>query len=240
VFRDSRGVVHTVCSTDPLADLPGDTARALSRALLRPYERDLDTSLERCEAVRELLERWQDAFFEGLPDLVDLTEEAAEAGLSLAEVESTYDPRAPRAERTRIDLVEQEEPADPQQADLAEQAALEALDLRGFGEPGELADELPGLDLTAAEDELVAGLPEELVSLLERELLLLPLRVRLEALVTAGDLVAGWADLFADHEKLLGHLVLAHGIRAEPIGHEDLAHLHAVLHAEQGPGHPSG
>jgi hypothetical protein len=226
VFRDSHGVVHTVSSADPLSDLPGDTARALCRALLRPHDRDLDTALERCEAVRELLERWQHAFFASLPAVVDLDEEsrwAAEAGLSLAEVEQGYDD----------DLEEEDD-------ELAEEAELDALDLRGFDEPGELADELPGLDLTEAEDELVAELPEELVSLLERELLLLPVRVRLEALVAAGDLVGSWGDLFADHEKLLGHLVLAHGVGPGPTGHEDLAHLHGVLHTEQGPAHPSG
>jgi hypothetical protein len=47
-------------------------------------------------------------------------------------------------------------------------------------------------------------LPEDLVAVLERELLLLPVRVRLEALVAAADLVQRWADLVADHEKLLG------------------------------------
>ena len=26
MFRDSRGVVHTVCSADPLLDLPGDVS----------------------------------------------------------------------------------------------------------------------------------------------------------------------------------------------------------------------
>ena len=59
-------------------------------------------------------------------------------------------------------------------------------------------------------------LPEELVGVLERELLLLPVRVRLEALVAAADLVSQWSDLLADHEKLLGHLVLAHGAAPEP------------------------
>lgn len=243
MFRDSRGVVHTVSSADPLNDLPGDTARALCAALLRPHERDLGGALERCEAVRELVERWQDAFFAGLPDAVDLAEEsrwAAEAGLSLAEVEASY------AEDDDFDddLDGDRETGDPEDdldADLVEQAVLEALDLRGYGEPSELPDELAGLDLTGSdEDDLTRLLPEELVSLLERELLLLPMRVRLEALVAAADLVATWGDLFADHEKLLGHLVLAHHVTPAHTGHEELAHLHATLHAQHGPGHPSG
>lgn len=85
-------------------------------------------------------------------------------------------------------------------------------------------------------------LPEELVSVLERELLLLPVRVRLEALVATADLVEGWSDLLADHEKLLGHLLLAHGQppAADRAGlvHESLAGRHARLHAQTGPGHP--
>jgi hypothetical protein len=50
--------------------------------------------LERCDAARELLERWQDAFFAALPDDVDLAEEArwaAEAGLSMDDVEAGYE-----------------------------------------------------------------------------------------------------------------------------------------------------
>jgi hypothetical protein len=239
VFRDSRGVVHTLSSADPLSDLPGDTARALCSALLRPHERDLGGALERCEAVRELVERWQDAFFAALPDQVDLAEEsrwAAEAGLSLAEVEASY---AEEDDELEDDLEDDDE-ADVLE-DLVEQTVLEALDLRGFAEIAELPDELAGLDLTGDdEDDLTRLLPEELVSLLERELLLLPMRVRLEALVAAGDLVSTWGDLFADHEKLLGHLVLAHRVTPTRTSHEDLAHLHAILHAQHGPGHPSG
>ena len=79
-------------------------------------------------------------------------------------------------------------------------------------------------------------LPTELVAELERALLLLPLRVRLEALVAAGELVDGWADLLADHEKALGHLVLSHAEPQLRLGHEALADRHAVLHAG-GPGH---
>jgi hypothetical protein len=248
VFRDSHGVVHTVSSADPLSDLPGDTAQALCGALLRPHERDLDVALDRCEAVRELLERWQDAFFAALPAEVDPAEEsrwAAEAGLSLAELEASYDDDPDHVELAGLadelveDLVDMVD-----ELGLAEEAELDALDVRGYDEPGELVDELPGLDLTEAGDELVARLPEELVSLLERELLLLPMRVRLEALVAAADLVTGWSDLFADHEKLLGHLVLAH--RVPPVelrpelGHEELAHRHALLHHAHGPGHPAG
>jgi hypothetical protein len=55
--------------------------------------------------------------------------------------------------------------------------------------------------------------------------------------VSAADLVTTWSDLLADHEKLLGHLVLAHGEPGVPDGHEALAGRHAALHAEAGPGH---
>src|SRR5919107_2560892 len=94
MFRDSRGVGHTVSSADPLEDLPPGAVGALQAALLQPGVTDLGSVLERCDAVRELVERWQDAFFAALPDEVDLEEEArwaAEAGLSLDDVESGYD-----------------------------------------------------------------------------------------------------------------------------------------------------
>jgi hypothetical protein len=219
MFRDSRGVVHTVSSAEPLADLPPGAAAALQEALLAPPADgatvDVGSVLERCDAVRELVERWQDAFFAALPDEVDLEEEArwaAEAGLSLEEVEAGY-----------------------------EDEDDDELDLPLLGGDSEL-DDLDDLIATEGlpdEDEHDPRrvLPEELVTVLERELLLLPVRVRLEALVAAGDLVSEWADLVADHEKLLGHLVLAHGEAQEPTGHELLAARHAVLHAGSGPGH---
>jgi hypothetical protein len=221
VFRDSRGVVHTVSSTDPLRDLPGDTAAALARALLRPVDGDLDSALERCEAVRELVERWQDAFFASLPDEVDLAEEArwaAEAGLSLSDVEDQY---------------EGDDELDGDD-ELEQEVALDAIDLRDLSDPVGLLD--PD-EVDSDPDDPRAVLPEDLVSLLERELLLLPVRVRLEALVAAADLVEGWSDLLADHEKLLGHLVLAHDEQQEPHSHTRLADRHAQLHAAQGPGH---
>jgi hypothetical protein len=75
---------------------------------------------------------------------------------------------------------------------------------------------------------------------LERELLLLPVRVRLEALLAGVELVEQWSDLVADREKLLGHLMLAH--RQPPhhdaLGHESMAARHAELHAASGPDHP--
>jgi hypothetical protein len=213
VFRDSRGVVHTVSSADPLVDLPPAAARALQEALLRPVEGDLGGALERCDAVRELVESWQDAFFAALPDEVDLEEErrwAAAAGMSLDEIEAEY----------------------------AEEGPDDELDVTGLGDEDELpdlADLLP--DPLDDEDEVRAVLPEQLVAVLERELLLLPLRTRLEALVAAADLVAQWTDLLADQEKLLGHLVLAHGEPQVPADHEALADRHAVLHGGSGPGH---
>jgi hypothetical protein len=215
-------VVHTVSSADPLADLPPGAAAALQDALLQPPGNgstvDVGSVLERCDAVRELVERWQDAFFTSLPDEVDLEEEArwaAEAGLSLEEVEAGY---------------EDEE---------------EGLDLSALGDDPDELEELEELDVLMAHDGLVDEdegdprrvLPEELVTVLERELLLLPVRVRLEALVAAGDLVSEWADLVADHEKLLGHLVLAHAQPQEATGHELLVARHAELHTASGPGH---
>ena len=218
MFRDSRGVVHTVSSADPLSDLPPGAATALQEALLAPTDAvDLGSVLERCDAVRELVERWQDAFFAALPDDVDLEEEArwaAEAGLSLEEVEAGYE-----------DEDDDDEPLDltGPGADLEELDALVDPDVLGVGYEDE--------------DDPRRLLPEELVTVLERELLLLPVRVRLEALVAAGDLVSEWADLVADHEKLLGHLVLAHAAPQEATGHEPLVLRHNALHAETGPGH---
>jgi hypothetical protein len=205
-------VVHTVSSADPLDDLPPDAARALQACLLRPVDGDVGNALERCDAARELLEQWQDAFFRGLPDGFDVEEErrwAVEAGVSLDEIEAQYD----------------EDEDDDEPLDLTDQ--------------DDLTDLLPTDPLLDAEDEEDprALLPEEVVSVLERELLLLPIRTRLEALVAAADLVESWSDLLADEEKLLGHLVLRHGGGAVPLDHVAMADRHAELHAETGPGH---
>ena len=213
MFRDSRGVVHTVSSADPLEDLPPGAVKALQAALLQPGTPDLGSVLERCDAVQELLERWQDAFFTGLPEEVDVEEEArwaAEAGMSFEEVEAQYDDE-----------------------DDEDDDALE-LDPELVGD-----DHLVGLAELAGpdDDDPRRLLPEQLVAVLERELLLLPLRVRLEALVAAAEVVSTWADLVADQEKLLGHLVLSHAEPQAVLGHEALADRHAVLHAASGPGH---
>ena len=216
MFRDSRGVVHTVSSADPLEDLPPGAARALQESLLQPGPTDLGSVLERCDAVRELVERWQDAFFAALPDEVDVEEEArwaAEAGMSLADVEAQYE--------------DEDEDDDEPGFDLAALGDEDADD-----EPDDLVDLVED-----DEHDPRRVLPEDLVAVLERELLLLPLRVRLEALVAAADLVSTWSDLVADHEKLLGHLVLAHGESQESSGHEGLVDRHAVLHGETGPAH---
>lgn len=216
MFRDSRGVVHTVSSVDPLDDLPQEAAAALGRALLRPCGGDLGGALERCEAVRDLLDRWQDAFFAALPVEVDLDEEArwaAEAGLSLDDVESQWE--------------DEDDEWDEEQS--PGQLGLEEIDLT------ELApfDDEP-FPLGPPEQPVVLG--EETVGELEVALLLLPLRVRLEALVAAAALVDGWTDLMADHEKCLGHLVLRHGMTPQARAHEVLADEHAALHAD-GPSH---
>ena len=227
MFRDSRGVVHTVSSIDPLDDLPPGAALALHSGLLRGAAEDLGGALERVDAVRDLLERWQDAFFASLTEEVDLAEEgrwAAEAGLSLAEVEQEYDEDEDSfGPADRAEEVEEEE--DPE-AQLAAALALE------LTEPD---PEATGNPRTV--------LPEQLVSVLERELLLLPLRTRLEALVAAADLVDQWEALLADEEKLLGHLVLRHGqVPAAGPGeavHESMVEQHAALHDQGGPGHDS-
>lgn len=219
MFRDSKGVVHTVSSADPLSDLPPGAASALQEALLAPTATvDLGSVLERCDAVRDLVERWQDAFFASLPDDVDLEEEArwaAEAGLSLEEVEAGYEEDD---EDEDLDLA-----LSGPGADLEELDALVDPDVLGVGYDDE--------------DDPRRLLPEELVTVLERELLLLPVRVRLEALVAAGDLVSEWADLVADHEKLLGHLVLSHAEPQAATDHEPLVVRHNALHAASGPGH---
>lgn len=210
MFRDSRGVVHTVSSADPLTDLPPEAAVALQGALLQPG--DLGTLLERCEAVRDLLDDWQTSFFEGLPAHVDLEEEAraaAEAGLSLEQVE---------AEHTAEDLLglgEDDWPDGQEELDLEMQLS----------------------DLVELDDDPRHRLSEDLVAVLERALLLLPLRVRLEALIAAEQLVDDWEQLLSDHEKLLGHLVLSHADHPEPATHDELADRHASLHASSGPGH---
>ncbi|MGZ4539834.1 MAG: hypothetical protein ACXVXS_12010 [Blastococcus sp.] len=220
MFRDSRGVVHTVSSADPLDDLPVAAASALARTLLVPVGGDLGGALERCEAVRELLDRWQDAFFAALPSEVDLDEEArwaAEAGLSLEEIEAQWE--------------DDDTGDDPEEDD---------------GDWGD-DEEAPGLDLPFAGDgphllDLPAGrtgaLDDEQAAELEVALVLLPVRVRLEALVAAAALVDEWADLLADHEKCLGHLVLRHGLATAALPHEELADRHAALHAGT-PGHSS-
>jgi hypothetical protein len=210
VFRDSRGVVHTISSADPLDDLPPEAAQVLQAALLRPVDGDVASVLERCDAVTELIERWQDAFFASLPDAFDIEEErrwAAEAGMSLDEIEAEY-----AEEDAELDL--------------------DAVD-------DDLANLLPVDPLLDADDDgdPRAVLTEALVSVLERELLLLPIRTRLEALVAASDLVENWSDLLADVEKLLGHLMLRHGGGALPLDHVELANRHADLHVATGPGH---
>jgi hypothetical protein len=233
VFRDSRGVVHTVSSADPLADLPEGAVRALQDALLAPVpaggEPDVGSLLTLAEAVRDLLGRWQDAFFAALPDDVDLEEEARwarEAGLSLAEVEA--------------------DAADGWAGPAADEVTAEELALLGTDDSpfdDDVDDDLELLlDGGRDDDDPRALLPEPLVTALERELLLLPVRVRLEALVAADDLVQEWSELVADHEKLLGHLVLGHGQLPHPdvLGHEQLVARHAALHAATGAGHPDG
>ena len=207
--------MHTVSSADPLDDLPASAGEVLRCELLVPVQGDLGGALERCEAMALLLDRWQDAFFAALPVEVDRGEEsrwAAEAGLSLDDLEAEWE----------------------DEQDLWDEPAV-ILPLEEISE-----DELEPLELDG-DDPLVPvavepPLRDDLVSELERALLLLPLRVRLEALVAASALVESWAELLADHEKLLGHLVLAHDDPPVARGHEDLADRHADLHAG-GPGH---
>lgn len=226
--------MHTVCSADPLADLPPGAAVALQRALLESEPGqpvDLGSVLERCDAVLELVDRWQDAFFTALPESFDLEQEAryaAEAGLSLDEVESGY---ADDDDDDELDEPRGDEPG----ADDDVLLTVAGLDPSGLTALGQLADP----DDLGDEDDVRPHLPEELVAVLERELLLLPLRVRLEALVAAASLVGEWSDLIADHEKLLGHLVLAHAEPSVAAGHEELVRRHGALHGTTGPAHAS-
>jgi len=225
VFRDSRGVVHTVNSADPLEDLPAGAASALSRALLVPTGGDLGGALERCDAVRALLDRWQDAFFAALPAQLDLEEEArwaAEAGLSLDDVESQW-------EDDSEDDTEDED--DWEQGETTGQLGMEQIDLTELTPLDEDA-----VELFSAAEQTAGVLHDDLVAELEVTLLLLPLRVRLEALVAAAAIVDEWSDLLADHEKCLGHLLLAHRFQPSSLQHELLADQHAAMHAT-GPGH---
>jgi hypothetical protein len=212
--------VHTVSSTDPLEDLPLAAASVLSRALLVPVHGDLGGALERCESVRALLDRWQDAFFAALPVELDLEEEsrwAAEAGMSLEAIEAEW------------------EDDDEDEDDDEESPGQLGLDQIELSELSPLESEHPGLFDPPVQLH-GAPLDDDLVAELEIALVLLPLRVRLEALVAAATVVDDWSDLLADHEKCLGHVVLAHGVvlidRLAPdvISHEALADLHAALH----------
>lgn len=194
-------MVHTVCSSDPLVDLPADAAASLARALLVPAQGDVASLLERCEAVRDVLDRWQDGFFTSLPAEIDLEEEsrwADQSGVSLAEIEAEIE----------ADLVAE--------SDLAEEDWEDnAVDL----------DEV--LDVT------IAPLEDDLVVELETALLLLPFRVRLEALIAAGNLVDEWSDLLSDHEKCVGHLVVKHAMVPDDLTHDVLVDRHAALHSGQ-------
>jgi hypothetical protein len=213
-------VVHTVSSIDPLEDLPLAAASVLTRALLVPVHGDLGGALERCEAVRGLLDRWQDAFFAALPVELDLEEEArwaAEAGLSLEAIEASW---------------EDDDWDDDEDEESPGQLGLDQIEL---SELSPLDHEHPGLfDLSGQPEG--APLDDDLVAELEVTLVLLPLRVRLEALVAAAVLVDDWSDLLADHEKCLGHVVLRHGVvltddpTPDATSHEALADLHATLH----------
>jgi hypothetical protein len=201
-------VVHTVSASDPLDDLPAAAAEALARVLLVSSEGDLGSLLERSDAVVDVLERWQDAFFAALPSEVDIDEEARwaeKAGVSLSDIEQQWD--------------------DEDDGSGAEDES-----------PGQLPLDEIDLDELVVFDDLEPGasmLHEDTVAELETALMLLPLRTRLEALVAATTLVHSWCDLMADHEKCLGHLVLVHGDRPDPAPHEMLVDRHAMLHAGQ-------
>ncbi len=226
MFRDSRGVVHTVSSADPLEDLPAEAAATLAAAVLVPSGGDLGGALERCDAIRTLVDRWQDAFFAALPTDIDLEEEArwaAESGLSLDDVEGDWDDED---DDSAWDVEPDQSPG---------QLGLDEIDLSELTPLDDEPEELFGLEPVPE----VEVLGEDLVAELERSLLLLPLRVRLEALVAAANLVDAWADLYADHEKCLGHLLLRHGQVAgtADLSHEELVDEHARRHAGL-PGHP--
>lgn len=250
MFRDSRGVVHTVCSPDPLRDVPAGAATALLTALVVTPVNALDRQAQErlCEAAVELLERWQDAFFAALPEAVDLDEEAAaaaEAGVSLAEIEAELALDDPLLDESLLDdpVLDDALQDDPV---LDDPVLDDGVDV-GPDDAAALLDDVDAeldalVELAEREgpDDPRRVLPAELVAVLERELLLLPLRSRLESLVAAVDLVSSWADLLADHEKLLGHLVLAHGCRPVDTAHDALVDAHGAQHRSTGPGHLAG
>ena len=160
MFRDSRGVVHTVSSADPLEDLPPGAVRALQTALLQPGTADLGGAASAATPYR------------AAPALAGrLLLRAPRRGRRRGG--GPLGGRGGHVVRGRRGAVRDDEEDD--EDELLLDAGLdqtEALD--GF------------VDLTAPdEDDPRRLLPEELVTVLERELLLLPLRVRLEALVAA-------------------------------------------------------
>jgi hypothetical protein len=183
--------------------------------MLQPGTPDLGSVLERCDAVQELLERWQDAFFTGLPDDVDVEEEARWA------------PRpACRSRRWRRSTTRTTTRTD-------DETALE-LDPELVG-----ADHLDVLAELAVpdDDDPRRLLPEDLSPCSSASCCCSPCGCGLEALVAAAEVVSTWTELVADQEKLLGHLVLAHAEPQAVLGHEALVDRHAVLHAASGPGH---
>ena len=156
--------------------------------------------------------------------------------MSLDEVEAAYSEEEDDDELDLLGAPYAGEPGAGSEAAHAAEAA-ELAELAGLAELDELAELLERDEPDV--DDPRRLLPADLVAVLERELLLLPLRVRLEALVAAVALVQTWSDLAADHEKLLGHLVLAHGEPQAGTGHELLVDRHAALHLATGPAHSS-
>jgi hypothetical protein len=81
---------------------------------------------------------------------------------------------------------------------------------------------------------VVGFIPRALVRLLSRELLDQPEDDRETWVESLSDLASEWLSLLSDEEKMVGHLVLAHGLGLDVLA-EDQASLvaaHAGLHAQ--------
>jgi hypothetical protein len=81
---------------------------------------------------------------------------------------------------------------------------------------------------------VVGFIPKALVRLLTRELLAQAEEDREGWVESLSDLVSEWLSLLSDEEKMVGHLIRAHGLGAEDTDedHAGLIARHAGLHAE--------
>lgn len=67
-----------------------------------------------------------------------------------------------------------------------------------------------------------------------------PERECLEAMLDVLSVLGDWEDMYLDHEKAVGHLLLTHGARAadlSSVSHEETLDRHATLHDQEGARH---